>query len=145
MWKLWLAEVLPKTHLHQPARLPHSPAYFQLLKQWKTGQLNVPQYPGVHWFKWSFTSTKMSCIFLLHLIFYCWCFCPSRFSNDAFYYIFWTQGARSHYQRTAGHVGYYSSLQQSAAASRGDQLAASGMEVSKPKSYYVYLAPTLES
>lgn len=79
-------------------------------------------------------------------MFYWWCSCPNRFRNDAFYYIFWTQRARSHYQRTAGHVGHYGSLQQSeAAAGKGGQLAASGMEVSKPKSYYVYLAPTSET
>lgn len=77
--------------------------------------------------------------------FYCWCFCPSGFSNGAFHYIFWTQGARSHKQRTAEHVGHYSSLQQSSAANRGGQLAASEIEVSKPKSCYVCLAPTLET
>lgn len=82
----------------------------------------------------------MSCIFILHLIFYCLCFCPSRFRNDAFYYIFWTQGARSHYQRRAGHVGHCGSCQKSSSAGRGGQLAASGMEASKPKSSYVYLA-----
>lgn len=70
---------------------------------------------------------------------------PGRFRNDALYYIFWTQESRSHYQRTAGHVGHYGSLQQSAAVGRGGQLAASGMKVSKPKSYYVYLASTSET
>lgn len=83
--------------------------------------------------------------FPLHLIFYCWCFCPGRFSSAAFYYTFWTQGAKSYYQRTAGHVGCSGSLQQSAAWSRGGQLAASAMAVSKLKSYYVYLAPTSET
>lgn len=116
-----------------------------LLKHWNTGQLSFPPYPGVQRFKWCFTPTKKSCIFLLHPIFNCWCFCPSGFSNGAFHYIFWTQGTRSHDQRTAGHVGHYCSLQQSSAEKQGGQLAASEIEVSKPKSYYVYLAPTLET
>ena len=48
---------------------PACSAYFQWLKQWKTGQLDLFQYPGLHRSKWHFTSTKVSCIFVLHLIF----------------------------------------------------------------------------
>lgn len=53
-----LAQVLPKTPLHWAAQQGLPP------EQGKSGEPNLPQYLGVHWFKLCFTSTKMSCIFL---------------------------------------------------------------------------------